>query len=488
MRRLATISGRMIMTKNKNPAPFKIEIENGAVKAADSGHGVSISATDISGDIVQRNDGTLDARLRGLVNDTPSRLELAIADVVRVRAKGSPADISLTSDDAQVELSGLLATAGRLRFDGSISAEATDAGRFLKWLGLTLDGLVKPTTLAFDAGLSLSGSGAALTDLAFAVGDMKGKGKLSVQAASPRPQVKAELSLTTLDFGIYGKDNGNGAAQQLEPGISKGWREKPFDLSDLGRIDAIFALTVDAIKAVAMTTGPANLTAVLADGRLKANIVTRQFHGGTGQVTIELQGGARARLGLEIVVKDAEAKDFLSHAFDVNFLSGSTSLAAKLTASGNSQAELISTLAGSSQISLKKARIEGLDIAELAGAIAKQDATGWGLTHGKATLVASADVNAEFADGIVTLNEGSRLEMAGFSLVLGGTIDVLRQALGLEVKPDKRANLPLPVAVRISGPWGEPKLSARIDGKGVNDFADEAAQQAKKTFSKLFGN
>ena len=476
--------------------PLDITIENGAIKAADAEHNLALAVTDVSGTLTQSEEGALEAELRGLFNGVATGLTLSVDDTRRLQQRGSPSDVTLASKAGQIVMSGRLRLTGALQFDGSVSAESDDAQSFLSWMGVPLAGLSEGVPLALDAGLSLAHAKARFRNLAFALGDMQAKGEISVQAASPRPAISADLAFNSLNLNIYGsKDTASPAAP---PDLTRDWREAALPFHDLKTVDAELALTTDSFTAGAVTAGPSNLKASLKDGALQAHVETLALEQGKGVLDLSLKQDASTHMTLALDVAGVEAKGFLGKAFGITFLSGPTDLKTNLTATGSSPAQMISSLKGTASVLLKNGAIDGIDLARLAGLVSNDDLEGWGISKGSATAFSAAQATASFADGIGTLAD-SEIAAAGLSAKIDGNVDLLRRAVDLTVKPGK--GLPLPVAARIRGPWESPKLSAKLNVEGVlrgsdgealedvaNDVAKGAAKSAKKALKKLLGD
>jgi uncharacterized protein involved in outer membrane biogenesis len=476
--------------------PLDITIENGAIKASDPQHNLAFAITDISGSLTQSDAGVLEGQLRGLFNGVSTELVLSVDDVRRLQQRGSPSDVTLSSKAGQLVMSGRLRLTGAVQFDGSLSAEAADAQSFLSWMGVPLAGLADGIPLALDAGVSIAHANARFRNLAFALGDMQAKGDVSVQAAAPRPAIKAELAFTQVNLNIYGAAGPGG--QPSPPDLTRSWRETGLPFADLKAVDADIALTTDSLMAGAVSAGPSSLTATLKDGVLQSRLETQALFGGRGAFDVSLSHAEQTQMKLALDVAGVAAKEFLGKAFGITFLSGPLDLKTDLTAKGSSPAQLISTLAGTASLSLSNGQIDGLDLARLAGVVSADDAEGWGLGNGEATALATATASAVFADGIATLRD-TRLQSSGFSADVSGDVDLLRRAVDLKVSPGK--GLPLPVAARVRGPWDRPKLSAKLDVEGalrgdtgdvLDDAADAIAKGAgksvKKALKKLLDN
>ena len=479
--------------KERAAKPLDISIQNGAIKASDPQHNLAVAISDISGELRQADTGALEGDLRGLFNGVASQLALSIDDTRRLQQRGSPSDLTLTSKAGQVVMSGRLRLTGDMQFDGSVSAEATDAQNFLAWMGVPLEGLADSLALGVDAGLSIAQSKAQFRNLAFALGNMQAKGEIAVQAAAPRPVVNATLSFNTINLNVYSSSDDPGTTSV--PDLTTDWREKRLPFADLKAADLTLALSSDSLTAGAVTAGPSNLKATLKDGALQAHLESSALFSGKGVVDLSFKQGNSTDMGLTLDVTGVEAKEFLGKAFGIHFLSGPLDLKSSLKAFGTSPAQLISTLAGTATLSLTGGAIDGLDLASLAGLVSKEEAQGWGLSQGAATPITSATATATFSDGIAALS-GTQIESSGLAAGVAGEVDLLRRAVNLTVTPER--GLPLPVAARVKGPWDNPKISAKLDVEGALDSlgggdlsegdVKKAAKSAKKVLKQLLGD
>jgi AsmA protein len=474
-----------------------VAVNNGALTALDPAHDLTIAVTDISGEVSQAEAGTLEANLRGLLNGVSTRLQLSVDDVARLREKGSPADITLEGADSEVILSGRLGLADLLTFDGAISAQSPDVRKFLGWFGLNITGFEVPTPLGFDSGVSLSQSRGVFTNMALALGNQQAKGMMDIQAAAPRPRLKADLAFNMLDLNLYrGKANAKDQPTS-PPDLNQVWSEAPRTLADLKALDADVTLTTDALKVGALQAGATTLKATLQEGALAAQLDTQAIAGGTATLNLGLAAADNPDLKLVLKAQNVESREFLGNAFGLTFLEGPVSLDVDVNAKGQSTAQWISTLAGTASVTAQDVSVNGLEVARLAGLLTKGDAEGWGLAPDSATLFAKANASAAIADGITTLQE-TKLQSEGFGLALEGTVDLLRQAVDLTAKPSAGNTLKLPVSARIKGPWRKPKMSTRLDAgtllegdlrdSDVEDIAKAAGKQAKKALKKILGD
>jgi uncharacterized protein involved in outer membrane biogenesis len=157
----------------------------------------------------------------------------------------------------------------------------------------------------------------------------------------------------------------------------------------------------------------------LKDRALNATIKSDAVAGGNANIDVNFDARQLPpKLKLDIALTKVEGKSFLSAIIGQHWLSGPLTVAANLSAGGESQAAMISSLVGDVDAKVQNGSISGLDFARNVNAQAK----------------------LKLADGVVTLGENN------FSGT--GEVDILRQALAISI-----------AGKLIKGPWDAPKIS-----------------------------
>ena len=151
----------------------------------------------------------------------------------------------------------------------------------------------------------------------------------------------------------------------------------------------------------------------------------------------------------------------LAAAAGIDFIAGTGSVSASLTASGFTQEEMVGILKGETRVDLAQGQIAGTSIAGLLSSVRQQIAEGWG-NPARDTPFTSLSADATISDGILAIGQFA-LEAPDLSMSVTGGIDLLRRALDLRASPrlkttgtDEAAALPVPIVVH--GPWEAPRI------------------------------
>ena len=139
-----------------------------------------------------------------------------------------------------------------------------------------------------------------------------------------------------------------------------------------------------------------------------------------------------------------------------------------LSATGASQRELVSTLAGTARFRLTDGAILGIDMARMVNGVQGAILAGWDKTDNAGTRFSNLSASFSFTDGIGRNDDlnltGPLLQLAG-----KGTVDLLRKRLNYKVAPSAAA-VPggeftgLVVPVIVQGPWANPKVYPDVEG------------------------
>ena len=262
-----------------------------------------------------------------------------------------------------------------------------------------------------------------LTGANLKLGDMVAKGDISFSNAGERPNITAALGFDSLS---------------LRLDAAESWSDKSIDFSGLNAIDMQFRFSANSLQLNDLKTGAATVAGALKDRVLNAVVKSNDFAGGTAQFDVGLDA-TQLPPKLKLDVSLANVATLTKK----NFLSGGITLESHLAATGNSQAELISTLSGNATVALDGSTISGADLNTLAA----QPKDGW---NGGQTPNVKGQMQFTLNEGVAKLGE-NQLDGAGVSLHSEGEIDLLRKSIAVTTGPD--------VKVKIQGPWAKPTLT-----------------------------
>jgi uncharacterized protein involved in outer membrane biogenesis len=474
----ATEDGVVDVKKSK---PLKFLIHKGLIKWSDAASQTTFAASDINGTFSVGDDGVAVLDLAGLFNGKLTRLAATLDDLPRLKTDGTPSDVTLSSGQNSVSFSGRSKASNGLELDGRLSASSDDVRSLAAWWGLRLSGFDDAGMVRFEAATSFGAKGLQMKDLKLAVGNTSLSGTVNLDISQSRPMLQASLQTDRFDTATYQR-NKTDAPTPSTPQLSQPWREATIDVSDLSALDAKIDLSADKLVVAGLETGKATLNVNLADGVLDLALASQDVAGGKATATLNVSRSAAMPVAtLKLEANNVNAKSFLGSLTGLSALDGKMSVKADLTSEGDSQARLISSLAGQADVSLTEGKIDGLDLAEFLSGKGK----GWRLANGKVTAIANGMARVDIQDGVAHITTLSA-DAGPLSLNVDGEIDLLRQHIDLICKPTFAGAAKLPVQLAIAGPWTNPDVDTEIDTTKLKPKA--LLKSGKKAIKKLFGN
>ena len=413
------------------------------------------------------------------VEGRPARIDASI-DTPRRLAETGTGDLSVDAaiGENAVRASGALGEA--LAFEGRLDVDL----RELRDL-MALTGAQAPEA-GFER-LALAGdvSGDADT-FRFAEGtrvafdEVEGTGSLTVELGGAKPVVTGALSTGLLDLRPYLPE----AEERLEAEDAPfpPWSEAPIDLSALGVADADLRFAAEAIRLPQIEVGQSAARLTLTNGQLALNLERMALYGGAGAGVLRVDAsGPTPQLAARFDLTGVDAGALAADAAGVTRLQGQGGVALDLTTAGASQAAFVRNLSGALRTDLGEGAIRGVNLGQIAGAIAQVSA---GLREGEidvsrlaATLANAADAArgpseatdfssllAELSvrEGVVT-TDTLRLEGPAYAVTGEGTVSLPQQTVRLTLSPS--ASLPgattrteLLAPILVSGTFSDPKV------------------------------
>lgn len=467
--------------------PAQLKIVNGSMKFA--GKGAAVAISDIDGTMSRDESGEVTGELRGLLNGQLTTLLLSIDNAGQLRGAGSPADITLSAGRNQLAFSGRMRRAGKLELDGRLLAGADSLQDFLSWAGLNITGVNQPGMLSLESAFSLNDNNARLSAVVASIGNINIKGEIAVSNNATRPNLKAILEVDQLQLGGDATNDG-----RQVPSLNDAWHETPMKFAGLKAFDGELSFSTAKLTAGGLQLGASKLDVVLADGRLSATLGSTAAAGGSidGTLTIAHINDV-PQFGATIKLSGVDAAQTFGPLIGFSVVAGPIDLDANITAQGDSEARIVSSLGGTINASLDNGRIDGVELAE----VLDSKGEGWAFATGKLTEISDLALDATLADGIATLNHAT-LSGSGLKLKVTGEVDVLRRVLDLEVKPKLiGGEIKLPVTVQLTGDWDKPQVGIDVRPKAalqsigdgaLDETAKSVGKKAKKALKKLFGN
>ena len=442
---------------------------------------------------------------------------------------GAPSQlaIQLSSDPAEVNYDGTIATASGTRLEGELEVKASSLRALAAWFDTSFpeeeDG---PVLLRGQ--LETSAKSVSLSGISGTIADRTIKGAAALETGSgPRPRLDAELKISALDLTPWLRPGGQRSAAssdlhsdstdipddapratddslrgtqtdgtQVRGFIARhGWSDVPFELDGLGELDAVVSLVVDRLTYRDIRAGTTHITAILADRVLNATIDRMQLYDGTATGTIRLNGAETVPvLQANLRLDDISALDLLRDAAEFDWIDGKGRVALTLEGKGRSEKEFVETLNGSAEFAFRDGALVGLDIPGMITALQRGRLPQ--LERNAADRTSFSELAASFTirNGIAE-NRDLRIVSSLVRATGSGTADLPRRTLDYTLRPklvaspadgQGKAAAELELPIRITGSWDRPVYTADLETvlKNPNDVVEAVKEIGKQLKGK----
>jgi uncharacterized protein involved in outer membrane biogenesis/tetratricopeptide (TPR) repeat protein len=408
-----------------------------------------------------------------------------------------------------VSLTALLAENSGLNIDGEATwgddrlrisattdgpARLADGRTVTSSLKFEVEGWPPPSTVSATSTLSYADQVLKLDDLRGMIGNDPFTGRLSLDLASNKPHLRADL-----DFHRLRLAGTASAADQVKrsgqpTGEAATWSDRPFDLTSLNLLDADAKLSSGELDIEKIRLAPVVVETRLDAGRLKASVSTRLYEGeGTGSLDLDASG-EKPRGATQFEIADARALPLLRDAADFDHLDGRIHAKFDLKAEGESLKGLVSTLGGRVGVSLENGSIRGVSLPKLVCQLTANPLEGWQQNGADSTGLESLTATFRLERGVATTSDlrvsGQLVRVTG-----AGSVDLLNNTLEIKTDPKLVLNtggpggsedpLGLGVPVIVHGQWSNPQIYP--DVVDVLEHPDVAYARLAEFGAGLFG-
>lgn len=459
----------------------RFEDHGKAEKYAFDGINITVAAGDMDSPVAV--DGTMQYRARQLkFNFQADKLSAVIA------GKAFSGKMAFEADPfIKTSLEGKFLQSADTYLTAAARTQIGDINGLLKWLSPTHNGEIPFKTLGFSTGKLELGKapdvafGARLDDVALKLDETEMKGKLGFrQKSGAAPHIDADVVLSApLDVPelMARFAGGEGEAGTAETGAaqkpqSAGWSREVMDLSALHSMNGKFVLSHQGMIYKNLKSGAGKAVLTLSGGRLVFDMPETSLDKGLLSVKAELaEAGAGTTLKIDLQSKDMPVQPLLIAFADLDKLTGAGTAYFTATAKGNTQAAIISSLAGKAGFHLRDGMLHGVNFVDITKMV-QQKLTNVGLGDG-GTEFANFDATFAIANGVMK-NEDFYLRGPLVEAKGKGQIDLPQQAMTFRVTPQmilKQAmqenaetgeqalkTTGITVPVDIYGPWSALKI------------------------------
>ncbi|WP_340117599.1 AsmA family protein [Pelagibius sp. 7325] len=405
--------------------------------------------------------------------------------------------MNVESEPVNFTFDGAARNAEALGLQGKLALDVPSIRELAAWTGNPLDfpgdGL-GPFNIAGD--LEMTGAKVALTQATIKLDEINGNGLFAVDATGAKPMVKAELTVDQLNFNPYLPAEQEGAASdggQAASGSSGGgnggagggeWSDEPIDVSALGMANADLAFNAGGIQFKDVKIGQSQLTVVLQDSKLTADLAEMQLYDGAGKGKVVVDGSAaKPSITADFDLANFQAGPFLNDVAKFDRILGTTESKVSVKTTGASQRELVSNLAGNGAVVFRDGAIKGINLAAMMRNISTT-AIEQSFDDAEATDFAELSGSFTIEKGIVS-NKDLSLIAPLVRMTGEGTVPLPPRTVDYVVKPKLVGSIEgqgstsdlagVGVPIKVSGPWSDISYKPDLEGLLKDQLKDPSA-------------
>lgn len=419
-----------------------------------------------------------------------------------LRGEEAATQLALKSGSVSVQFGGQAKLDGNLK--GDLTLESPSLLQLSAWLASPMEWKGStPLKFSTKGGLACNPAQCQLSNATIALDAIALNGDASVLFGGSVPTIKAKLVGDVLDINPYLPKT---EARQSSLLVSDawaaagGWDDTPMNLKGLRGVNANVDLTLGGLLVQRLKLGKTLLNTSLKGGRLELDIPSTQLYGGSGVATVVLDAsGGTAVLEKRVNLKGVQARPLLIDAMDFSRLSGTMEQTLSVRASGNSQRQMVGTLAGNGALKFTDGSISGINLAAMMRNV-KGAFTGSGGAEEK-TDFAELGGTFQIAQGIVS-NKDLAMKAPLLRVRGEGAVDLPQRQVNYRVTPElvnslegqggkDKSGLAIPVIVEgsLDNPSFRPDLaSAAQDALKNPEKLKETIGGAKEQLKQLKNN
>lgn len=382
--------------------------------------------------------------------------------------RASSGQISMKTDIFLVKADGALALQGTL-LKGDIEAATPHLTEALTWARNTPEQKLPFEKLSFSGEARMTKSDIILKEANLTLDDIQAKGSLEA-GFTDKLDIFARLSMNKLNLDRFtgggsassASGTSGGAASEASSETGHAWDTRPLDFSGLKRLNADLKLQTQGFSLKGIDVGPSALAVQVQDGDLHFTSSEASLLGGKFSSDVHLNASrAVPTLALAFNMEGVQAQPVLATFAHFKKLSGAATSHVSLTAAGDTQEALISSLEGNGDADFKNGELEGIDLVKIARLV-QEHSTNISVDEGETKFV---DVTGTFAvmKGIIS-NTDLKMRGTVVQATGQGIIDLPKKYIEYKATPVlivSRAPGTAPalsVPVKIKGPFNNIKV------------------------------
>ncbi len=301
-----------------------------------------------------------------LFQGAPSEVDIVLTSLSNLmRREPGNLKVDLKVDDAVLGADLTIDTGETLGYAGPVRLNAPDLPAFGALLGLDVADAPGFDRLKLAGTVDGGANSLRLSNSDITFDDIDAHGALRFDWSGARPKAGGVLSTEQLDLRRYlppPSENAQGFPA---------WSEASINFSSLRNVDADFDISTDAIFLNDLAMGQSRLKITVVNGRLTADIPELAMYGGqgSGQLVVNARGAKPSFSGnfdMGAVQAQPLSLDLLKH----DNLLGLGGFKFNFTATGASQAAIMSSMDGAGGFDIANGALKGVNIAKIARAVA----------------------------------------------------------------------------------------------------------------------
>ena len=402
------------------------------------------------------------------------------------REKSTNINLQIKSAHLSTRFQGVVSLLKGFALDGAVEVQSPSLRNLAAWTGKPLAPGNGLNDFTATASVNVTGGEIALTDAKIGLDGMRAQGSVIVNTNSSRPAIAASLGVDQIDLNKYLADADPSGKSSKSTGPA-GWSDDPIDFAGLRAVDASLRMAASRIRYRNVTTGNSQVSVIIKDGRLQANLEKLSLYEGAATGTLSLDGAANTpTITSNFTSQGISALPLLRDFAEFDWIEGTSQLAVNLTATGGSQRQLVQSLKGTIQVLFEDGAVRGINVAQMMRGLGTSVLSGWSRSPTQKTDFASLSANYQVTNGVA---RNTDLQMLGPLIRLSGAgvVQMPNKWLDYKVDPKLVASLEgqggtsdlagFNVPIKIKGPWSNPEIYPDI--AGILENPEEALKQLK---------
>jgi len=455
-----------------------VRITNGRAVFADASADKTYTAEDINVSVKLRSlKEPLEVKGDLTFQGAPATIDLILTTLADISAN-EPANMKLEARLGSANVGADLTLTGgeTLSYNGPISINAPDLPAFAAIFDVALEAAPGFDNLSANGDASGTATGISLKSATINFDKIDASGDLFLNWAGSKPKATGSLNVGSLDLRPYMP------APAETSGGFPAWSEAKIDFSSLKNLDADLNIRANEVFLNDIRAGESQMRVTIDRARLVAEIPRLSLYGGggSGRLVVNARRATPSFAG-NFNTTSVQAEPFAADVLKNDRLLGLGGLRFDFTASGSSQAAIMSSLGGKGGFDLSDGAIKGVNLANMARTVAGLQ-EGGGLTNPAAIAGAISQARqpgeqtdfSKFLSQFVITNgvataptislEGPFLTMSG-----NGTVNLAAQTIDIRLAPkatttaDGQGGRTVAIPIKVGGTFAQPSISVDVE-------------------------